>query len=66
MLIEARWADGRISRLPALMTEVIERKVDVLVTWSTAAAFAPSARIRCEVFVVAAALAQQKTRVRRR
>ena len=40
LVIEARWADGRIDRLPALMTEVIERKVDVLVTWGTPAGVA--------------------------
>src|SRR5262245_43646003 len=33
MLVEARWADGRTDRLSALMIEVVERKVDVLVTW---------------------------------
>lgn len=40
LVIEARSAAGRIDRLPALMTEVIERKVDVLVTYSTPAAVA--------------------------
>jgi len=40
LVIEARWADGRLERLPALMSEVVERKVDVLVTWSTTAAVA--------------------------
>jgi putative tryptophan/tyrosine transport system substrate-binding protein len=38
LVIEARWANGRIDQLTPLMTEVIERKVDVLVTYGTAAA----------------------------
>jgi putative ABC transport system substrate-binding protein len=38
--IEQRWAEGRIDRLAALMNEVIERKVDVLVTYSTPGAVA--------------------------
>ena len=38
LIVEARWAEGRPERLPALMNEVIERNVDVLVTWSTGAA----------------------------
>jgi len=40
LVIEARSADGRIDRLPALMREVVERKVDVLVTYGTTAAAA--------------------------
>ena len=40
LIIEARWAEGRSDRLPALMSEVIERKVDVLVTYSTPGAVA--------------------------
>jgi putative tryptophan/tyrosine transport system substrate-binding protein len=40
LVIEARWADGHIERLPALMTEVIERKVDVIVTNTTPGAVA--------------------------
>jgi putative tryptophan/tyrosine transport system substrate-binding protein len=40
MVIEARWADGRNDRLPALMAELVERKVDVLVTYGTSAAAA--------------------------
>ena len=35
LVIEARWAEGRIDRLPALMNEMVDRKVDVLVTYST-------------------------------
>lgn len=40
LVIEARWAEGRYDRLPELMAEVIGRKVDVLVTYSTPAAAA--------------------------
>ena len=40
LIIEARWAEGRYGRLPELMAEVIGRKVDVLVTYSTPAAVA--------------------------
>ena len=40
LVIEARWAEGQYDRLPALMGEVIERKVDVLVTYGTPAAIA--------------------------
>jgi putative tryptophan/tyrosine transport system substrate-binding protein len=40
LVIEARWAEGRTDRLPALMAEVIGRKVDVLVTYSTPGAIA--------------------------
>ncbi len=40
LVVEARWAEGRYDRLPALMAEVIGRKVDVLVTNTTPAAVA--------------------------
>ena len=40
LVIEARWAEGRYERLPELMAEVIGRKVDVLVTYSTPGAVA--------------------------
>ena len=40
LVIEARWAEGRIDRLPALMAEVLGRKIDVLVTYSTPGAIA--------------------------
>ena len=35
LVIETRWAEGQYDRLPALMNEVVSRKVDVLVTYST-------------------------------
>jgi putative ABC transport system substrate-binding protein len=38
LIVERRWAEGRPERLPALMAEVIERKVDVIFTASTPAA----------------------------
>ena len=40
LIVEMRSAEGRPERLPALMKEVVERDVDVLVTWSTSAAIA--------------------------
>ena len=40
LLVERRWAEGRYDRLPALVSEVIRRDVDVLVTYSTPAAIA--------------------------
>lgn len=39
-VVEARWAEGRSDRLPALMAEVVRRNVDVIVTYSTAGAIA--------------------------
>ena len=35
LVIEARWAEGQLDRLAPLMVEMVERKVDVLVTYST-------------------------------
>jgi len=32
MILELRWADGRYDRLPALANELVQRKVDVIVT----------------------------------
>ena len=40
LVVESRSAEGQSERLPALMNEVIQRNVDVLVTWSTSAAVA--------------------------
>ena len=40
LISEERWAEGRYERLPALMAEMVERKVDVIVTYSTPAAVA--------------------------
>ena len=40
LVSEERWAEGHIERLPALMAEMVERKVNVIVTYSTPAAVA--------------------------
>ena len=40
LIIEARWADGHTDRLPALMAEMLEHKVDVIVTSATPGAIA--------------------------
>ena len=40
LTIEARWADDRYDRLPALVADVLEHKVDVLVTSTTQATIA--------------------------
>jgi putative ABC transport system substrate-binding protein len=40
LIVETRWANGRYDRLPVLMTEVVGRKVDILVTYGTPAAIA--------------------------
>src|SRR5262245_58688683 len=40
VVIEARWAEGRYDRLPALMADVLGHKVDVIVTYGTPAVIA--------------------------
>jgi len=40
LVIEERWADGNLERLPALMSELVEGRVDVLVTNGTPATLA--------------------------
>jgi putative ABC transport system substrate-binding protein len=40
LVVEARWADGDYNRLPELMTDVVARNIDVLVTSTTPAAIA--------------------------
>jgi putative tryptophan/tyrosine transport system substrate-binding protein len=40
LISESRWADGRLERLPGLMTDVVARRVDLLVTYGTPAATA--------------------------
>ena len=52
--IEARWADGQLDRLPGLTAEVIARKPDVIVTYSTPAAVAAKDATSTIPIVVAA------------
>ena len=40
LVIEARWAEGQVERLPALMNQVIAQNVDILFTYGTPAAVA--------------------------
>jgi putative ABC transport system substrate-binding protein len=40
LIIEQRWADGKVDRLPTLMAELVARKIDVLVTYGTDGAIA--------------------------
>ena len=40
LVIEPRWADDQMDRLPQLMGELIDRKVDVLITFGTQTAIA--------------------------
>jgi putative tryptophan/tyrosine transport system substrate-binding protein len=40
LVIETRWAQGRIERFPALMSELVAHKVDLLFTYTTPAAIA--------------------------
>ena len=43
LVVERRFAEGRIDQLPALMTSVVARNVDILVTWGSGAAAARQA-----------------------
>ena len=40
LIIDTGWTEGRSDRLPALLSDILRRKVDVLVTYSTPAAVA--------------------------
>ena len=40
IIIESRYAEGQVDRLPALLAELIQRKADVIVVWSTVGAVA--------------------------
>jgi putative ABC transport system substrate-binding protein len=40
ILVEERWAEGQLDRMPALMTEVVAHKVDVILTTTEAGALA--------------------------
>ena len=55
LVVEARWAEGRYERLPALMADVVGRKVDILVTYSTPGAIAAKSATR-EVPIVVASM----------
>jgi putative ABC transport system substrate-binding protein len=52
LIVEERWAEGRPDRLPALMAEVIDRKIEVLVTYSTPGALAAKNATRTIPIVV--------------
>jgi putative ABC transport system substrate-binding protein len=54
LVVERRWADGRLDRLPALMAEVVERRVDVIFTSGTPAAIAAKSATSTIPIVVAA------------
>ena len=56
LVIESRWAEGHDERLPALIRELIERKVDVIVVTGTAAAVAAKQSTSTVPIVVAAVL----------
>ncbi len=53
LIVEERWAEGHIERLPALMADMVERKVDVIVTYSTPAAVAAKSATTTIPIVVA-------------
>ena len=57
LVVEARWGGGSAERLPALIAEVIGRKVDVLVTYGTPAAIAAK-NATSTVPIVAAAMGE--------
>jgi len=40
LTVEERWADGHVDRLPDLVNDVVRSKVDIIVTYNTAAAIA--------------------------
>lgn len=40
LVLESRWRDGRLDRLPGFATELVQLRVDVIVTDSTAATLA--------------------------
>jgi putative ABC transport system substrate-binding protein len=51
---EYRFADGQLDRLPALAAELVNHRVDVIVTWSTPAAIAAKQATRTIPIVFAA------------
>lgn len=55
LIIETTWAEGRTDRLPALIAEVLTRKIDVLITYATQATIAAK-NATSEVPIVGVAL----------
>jgi len=53
LIVEQRWADGNVERMPALMAELVAREVDVLVTYGTDGAIAARNATRSVPIVVA-------------
>ena len=54
LVVERRWADGQLERLPALMADVVARKVDLIFTSGTPAAIAAKRSTSTIPIVVAA------------
>ena len=54
LVVERRWADGQLERLPALMNEIVARKVDLIFTSGTPAAIAAKKATTTIPIVVAA------------
>ena len=40
IVVEGRWAEGQLDRLPGLAAELLRQRPDVVVTWGTPAAMA--------------------------
>ena len=55
LLVEERWAEGRLDRMPALMADVVARKVDLILTGTEAGAIAATRATRT-IPIVAVAL----------
>ena len=55
LLVEERWAEGRADRMPALMADVVARKVDLILTGTEAGAIAATRATRT-IPIVAVAL----------
>jgi putative ABC transport system substrate-binding protein len=53
LVVEEQWAEGNIERLPTLMADLVGRKVDVIVTYSTPAAAAAKSATSTIPIVVA-------------
>src|SRR4029453_8123339 len=46
VVIVERWGDGQVDRFPALLNELVQEKVDIIVVSSTAGAVAAKATIK--------------------